>query len=557
MPGQQDRGDRSTGIRPTKVLVLAAVGVAAVWLVIVVAWRDAPFALTFDDAFYYFGIARNVAHGHGSTFDGIDPTNGYHPLWMLIAVPFFWVGLDGTGAARALLAFQVLCYGGALVLVALTAGRAIGRWKRLRSDDAVRWCTWLVAGALVLVGGNPFFVKIFANGLESGVLVLLDAALLWLAARRRGVWLTGGSSADRWWTAVLLSLIVLARTDSVLLVAALGLWCLAEARPLGVRAIRPLVELFALPAATLVAYLVSNQVMFGVALQISGLVKRAPLTPGRALTMGLVVVVALALGRFGWVRSRRGARGRGRFRRTGAFAASTSWFAGFCVVLVAYYQVLQTQQWLWYYSPVALYALFLLVLGVADFVEAAALEAPADRPTGRALAPVVAILFAPLLFAFVFQARSFVDPDLRSIEEANRDAGEWIDANLPSDAVLASWDAGVVGYYARRPVINLDGVANSKEYYDAGHDGTVGTFLSERGLTGIVNHGTPVDGRDPEIDGFIKGLWGTETLATAEVTKSWPFRFSGNTVGGSGRGSGSSGLAVFLYGVDPPPPSGG
>jgi len=563
---------------------VAAVAVAAVWLVIVVAWRDAPFALTFDDAFYYFGIARNVAHGHGSTFDGIDPTNGYHPLWMLIAVPFFSAGLDGTGAARALLALQVLFYGGALVLVALTVGRAIGHWDRLRvggregdgdgdggdgggdgsgsgrserGADAARWCTRLVAGALVLVGGNPFFVKIFANGLESGVLVLLDAALLWLAARRRRAWLTKGTSSDRLWAALLLSLIVLARTDSVLLVGALGLWTLAEARTLGARAIRPLLELFVLPAATLAAYLLSNQVMFGVPLQISGIVKRASLTPGRALTMGLVVVVALAIGRLGWVRGGRRAGGRGRFRRSGAFAASTAWFAGFCIVLVAYYQVLQTQQWLWYYAPVALYALFLLVLGVADFVEAAALEAPGDRTTARALAPVVAILFAPLLFAFVFQARSFLDPDLRSIEEANRDAGEWIDANLPSDAVLASWDAGVVGYYARRPVINLDGVANSKEYYDAGRNGTVGTFLSDRGLTGIVNHGTPVDGRDPEIDGFIKGLWGADTAATAEVTKSWPFRFSGNTVGGAGRGSGSSGLAVFLYAVEPPTRSSG
>ncbi|MGZ4716132.1 MAG: hypothetical protein ACXWCB_05465, partial [Acidimicrobiales bacterium] len=113
---------------PTRVLVGCALAVTAVWVAIVVVWREAPFALTFDDAFYYFGIARNVAHGHGSTFDGIDPTNGYHPLWMLVAVPFFWAGLDGTMAVRVLLALQVLCYGGALVLVALTAGRSIGGW---------------------------------------------------------------------------------------------------------------------------------------------------------------------------------------------------------------------------------------------------------------------------------------------------------------------------------------------------------------------------------------------------------------------------------------------
>ncbi|MGZ4681536.1 MAG: hypothetical protein ACXV8G_03645 [Acidimicrobiales bacterium] len=546
---------------PTRVLVGCALAVTAVWVAIVVVWREAPFALTFDDAFYYFGIARNVAHGHGSTFDGIDPTNGYHPLWMLVAMPFFWAGLDGTMAVRVLLALQVLCYGGALVLVALTAGRSIGGWERLRAgiDDpersdgsASRWCTALVGGALVLVGGNPFFVKIFANGLESGVLVVLDAALLWLAAQRRGRWLTEGSSGSRLATAVLLSLIILGRTDSVLLVGALGLWVLTEVPPLGRRAVRPMLELFALPLATLVAYLISNQVMFGTTMQISGMVKRAPLTPGRALTMGVVVAVALGIGRLGWTRCRRGVPRRGRFRRSGGFAAATAWFAGFCIVVVAYYQVLQTQQWLWYYCPVALYVLFLLVLGVADFVEAAALEAPRDGSMARSLAPVVAILFTPLLIALVIQSKAFIDPDLRSIEQANRQAGEWIDANLPSDAVLASWDAGVVGYYARRPVINLDGVANSVAYYDAGRNGTVGRFLADRGLTGIVNHGSPVEGRDPEIDAFIRGQWGQETADAATVTQSWPFRFSGNTVGGAGRSSGTSTLAVFLYGVEPP-----
>lgn len=42
-----------------------------------------------DDAFYYFKVAQNITEGHGSTFDGINPTNGYHPLWMLICIPIF------------------------------------------------------------------------------------------------------------------------------------------------------------------------------------------------------------------------------------------------------------------------------------------------------------------------------------------------------------------------------------------------------------------------------------------------------------------------------------
>ena len=48
-----------------------------------------------DDAFYYFQTARNIVNGFGSTFDGVNLANGYHPLWMLILLPiykFFSVG---------------------------------------------------------------------------------------------------------------------------------------------------------------------------------------------------------------------------------------------------------------------------------------------------------------------------------------------------------------------------------------------------------------------------------------------------------------------------------
>src|SRR3954447_11568710 len=141
----------SSRVRPTRVLMGTAIGVTVAWLVVVFVWKPAPFALTFDDAFYYFGIARNVAHGHGSTFDGIDPTNGYHPLWMLMAVPVYAAGLDGTTAVRVLLALQVLLYGAALVTIAAVGGRAIADWRRIRDargDAGTRlatWCTVTVA----------------------------------------------------------------------------------------------------------------------------------------------------------------------------------------------------------------------------------------------------------------------------------------------------------------------------------------------------------------------------------------------------------------------------
>ncbi len=46
----------------------------------------AAFTMVQDDAFYYIKIAQFLASGHGSTFNGLVFTNGYHPLWMACLV---------------------------------------------------------------------------------------------------------------------------------------------------------------------------------------------------------------------------------------------------------------------------------------------------------------------------------------------------------------------------------------------------------------------------------------------------------------------------------------
>ena len=40
-----------------------------------------------DDSFYYGGIARELATTGSSSFDGLHPTNGYHPLWLWLQTP--------------------------------------------------------------------------------------------------------------------------------------------------------------------------------------------------------------------------------------------------------------------------------------------------------------------------------------------------------------------------------------------------------------------------------------------------------------------------------------
>jgi hypothetical protein len=499
---------------PTRVLRVTAVVVCAVWVPVLVLWGPAPFTLTFDDAFYYFQIGHEIARGHGSTFNGLDHTNGYHPLWQGICALAFVVGLSGLAAVRALLVLQLAMWAATLWIVAGMVGDAIAGWSAV-GEQFRRRCTITVAVLLALVAGNPAVLKIFVNGLESGVTAIAYAGLLALAVRRR-------SSPVA--LAVLLVVAFLGRTDAVFVIGGLFVWTILTERR------RDAVLPFIPVAIVVPLYLAINQIVFGEPLQVSGVVKRQPLTVTRAVAMGLIAVLAAAIA----VGLRR--LSSTRFARTTSFLASTGWFAAACVLLVGYYRVLSVEVYLWYYAPLALYLIVVLLHATADFAAGAVAE-------GQSLTVVQAILVVPFALAMLFSTRQLVDPERRSLQEGDRTAALWVRDNLPPGTVIASWDAGVIGYFSDRPVVNLDGVVNSFEWKDALHDMPVATraFLTERNVQFIVNHGELVNGEDPEIQESVDRLYGPNTPLT-QVHRN-EYVYSG-TAGGK---SGTRRMATFVY----------
>lgn len=211
-----------SGVVPLRrVLWAATTVIVAGWAVLLAFWRPAPFTLTFDDAYYYFAIARNIVGGHGSSFDQLNLTNGYHPLWMALCLVPFALGLDDSGAARAILLFQlVVCWGGTLALMSSLVGdavdaRVVGRKSGTADRRRSGWVTGSVVAVFVLLAANPFVVKVFVNGLESGLVALTQAAILFVVVRRGGRVLTGTSRPQRFAFAALLSVAFLARTDEI------------------------------------------------------------------------------------------------------------------------------------------------------------------------------------------------------------------------------------------------------------------------------------------------------------------------------------------------------
>jgi hypothetical protein len=528
-------------------LLATALLVGVAWLPILLMWGDAPFAVTFDDAWYYFEIGRNIAEGHGSTFDTINDTNGYHPLWMLVSVAVYKGGLDDLVAVRTLLAIQLACWVGALALVAHVAASAFGDFPGFRDRiDGVgaRWRATATASLMLfLLGANPYVIKTTVNGLESGLVVLVAAALLAVAWARKGS-LLAGTSAGRWALGGLFALAFLARTDALVLIGCAGLWAIAEAIPLGRAALGRLVQVFGPAAVTMLAWFAWSAATFGDPRQVSGEIKRLPLTVDRALVLLFLVALALAIAvrafrRTNW------ARVGGRFPATNTFLARTGWFAAALVIVIGYYSQLSAQQWLWYYAPHVLYLTFLAVLVAGDFCEGAVREAPPDRSAGLAMAPVQFILVGVAAAAFALSIVEITDPNKRSIQLANRAAGEWITEELPPDAVLGSWDAGVVGYFTDQPIMNLDGVVNSFEWLDARREGRTSEFLRDRDLGFTVNHAAiGEDGQDESIRDDVAGLLDEETAEGITLVHREEFTYTGRV---EGTGDVSDEWAVFVY----------
>ena len=134
---------------------------------------------------YYFQIGRNIADGVGSTFDGTHVTNGYHPLDARRGgrLP---VGFDDLVAGRSsLLALWVV----SLLLVAGVIARAIDDWPLLRPGHTGRPRSrrnLLLAVVWFEIGANPYVLKLFVSGMETGVAALIGVGLLALATRTDG-----------------------------------------------------------------------------------------------------------------------------------------------------------------------------------------------------------------------------------------------------------------------------------------------------------------------------------------------------------------------------------
>lgn len=445
-----------------------------------------------DDAFYYLEIANNLRAGCGSSFDCLNATNGYHPLWLLLLVPLT-AALPAPGDAQTWLALAASI---GLFLAACTVITSTAR----RLMPEARLAPYLPA---ILLATNPsqFFVAI--NGLETPVAFLAITLLMDAASRALAPSPTEGrdlhgsrlvSTAPALALAAAGALAFLARLDYAI-VAALALGTLLLADTVRLRRPSPRAVLTgAAFAAVVLGYLALNMALFDTATPVSGAIKRAsPLDgfdigylygpagaisalfwPLRCLTwpgnplllaLGVIPTVVAVL----------------RARKSPAplrdlLLSLNGW------VHAALYLALQSSGPEYYFVP--------LVVSVA-WSCGVTLEALEHR-LSQAWAIMGAAALGALAVAGPIAAGVVLDRD-RPVVPWRLDrlrAIAWMNETLPADAIIGSWWSGAVGYYTRQRVVNLDGLVNTRSYLNVLRGCGVGRYLIENDIGYLADYMT-------------------------------------------------------------------
>jgi hypothetical protein len=428
---------------------------AAAYATLLIRFPNPFFA---DDSFFYLQVGRNVALGYGSTFNRLMPTNGYHPIWMLLCAGVYRIfpgrdaGLHAIAALIALLNVAVL----------LLAQRLLCRL------GAQAWIAWTLL--------IPFLFGL-QLGTESSLSAAVLVAMLLLLERylERPTW----TSEAAFHGAAILA--VLSRLDSIFVIACLWIAVLAwTARQKDRRLLRRYLAFVPLYAGVWGGYLLSNIVWFHTFMPISGLLKSSNAGDHRlGHNLPHTALVALAISAISLLVLWRKQRDRW------LVVVELPFFAG--VLMHAVYIVLHMTsetRWTWYYASWAL---------LAALTSARAGECLLRDARQGAILRVAGIVCAILLSLLLWDRMGWKHSKMETRPLPVMALEQVVEGRDHIHRLLAFDQPGAMAYYSDISVVPADGLMGDVGYQKELAQHGLGEFLRREHIEAFVGPSIPFD----------------------------------------------------------------
>ncbi|MBV7332677.1 hypothetical protein KFU94_31495 [Chloroflexi bacterium TSY] len=102
---------------------------------------------------------------------------------------------------------------------------------------------------------------------------------------------------------------------------------------------------------------------------------------------------------------------------------------------------------------------------------------------------IMGIIFVTSIIQFVNSTLNET-PDPEHLYSVRYEAARWLTKNSSPETIFAAWNAGQLGYFSDRTVINLNGLINSIDYYEEVLSGNkeLLDYLQEQGVHYIVDY---------------------------------------------------------------------
>lgn len=215
-----------------------------------------------NDTFYYLDVARNSMGLSFYSFDGVHPTNGFHPLWQYLLayiVHFKAFSLSTTAGFLHIFLLDLLLTSVGYAVLSVFVSKTL-RFLWLVPLAICPGLTWFI---IAVANTNFLSAWSYVNGMETGLSFLFfGAALLCFGTRVRSV-------PALYSGAFFLGLAVLSRLDDVFFLMAFFVYAVCGLPYGKIKAALAFVP----PFLMIAAYVTYNRISVGVFLPVSGAAK--------------------------------------------------------------------------------------------------------------------------------------------------------------------------------------------------------------------------------------------------------------------------------------------